>query len=228
MRQLLNHTSGLAEYLDDEFGNASAKTPSKRWNAAQALSFAFELEPAFLPATSFEYTNTNYVLLGHILEHFDGSLNASLDMRVFEIANMKNSTVGANPKDPSLANGFNEDGDNASAQAWASILGDGPVVSTASDVGKFMLALFKEQSLVGNKLLDQMLTGSKNDRSYGLGMGIDSDDWGKWHGHAGSYDGFEADVRYYPSSKTVMVILVNGTPLDDDDFLDRAAEIVFN
>ncbi len=214
--------------MDDEFGDASAKMPSKRWSASEALGFAFELEPAFSPETSFEYTNTNYVLLGHLLEHFDGSLNTSLNARVFEKANMKNSTIGANPKDPSLVNGFNEDGDNASAQAWASVLGDGPVVSTASDVGKFMLALFKQQSLVGNEMLDQMLTGSKHDRSYGLGMGIDSNDWGKWYGHAGSYDGFEADVRYYPSSKTVMVILVNGNQLDDDAFLDQAAEIVFN
>jgi len=228
LRQLLNHTSGLAEYLGDEFGNASSQTPSKRWTAAEALSFAFDLEPEFSPATSFEYTNTNYVLLGHILEKFDGSIAASLTARVFNKAGMKNSTVGANPQDNTLAHGFDEVGNDASAQAWASILGDGPAVSTAKDVGKFMLALFKQQSLVGTTLLDQMRTGSEHDLGYGLGMGIDGDDWGDWYGHAGSYGGYEADVRYYPASNTVMVVLMNGNPMDEDAFLDQAAEIIFD
>ena len=113
-----------------------------------------------------------------------------------------NSTVGADPQDTTLAYGFDEDGNDASAQAWASILGDGPAVSTAKDVGKFMLALFKQQSLIGTRLLDQMRTGSEHDQGYGLGMGIDGDDWGDWYGHAGSYGGYEADVRYYPASNT--------------------------
>lgn len=228
LRQLLNHTSGLAEYLGDEFGDASSQTPSKRWTATEALSFAFDLEPEFSPAMSFVYTNTNYVLLGHILDQFDGSMSASLAERVFNNAGMKNSTVGADPQDTTLAYGFDEDGNDASAQAWASILGDGPAVSTAKDVGKFMLALFKQNSLIGTTLLDQMRTGSEHDQDYGLGMGIDGDDWGDWYGHAGSYGGYEADVRYYPASNTVMVVLMNDNPIEEDAFLDQAAEIIFD
>lgn len=210
VRQLLNHTSGLAEYLSDGFVEESFETPSILWNADEALSFAYGLAPQFPPGTQFEYTNTNYVLLGFILQKLDGSLQASLQKRVFDKADMKDTTTGALPTDPSLARGYDAEGYDVSDQAWASRLGDGPVVSTAKDLGKFGIALFRDRLLLRNSTLNAMLTGSRQENSYGLGMGIDGDRYGEWFGHAGSYDGYEADMRYYPQLKLVITYLTNG------------------
>ncbi|MGJ8529371.1 serine hydrolase domain-containing protein [Maritalea sp.] len=228
LRQLLNHTSGLAEYLNEKFDDASTETPSKRWSAAEAVAFAFGAKPVFAPGSSFEYTNTNYVLLGYILENVDGSIENALQKRVFDKAGMSNTNVGANPDEKGLARGFDEDGNDASEQAWASELGDGPAVSTATDVAKFMQALFVDKSILGADMLTQMLKGSKHDEGYGLGMGVDGDDYGPWYGHAGSYGGYEADVRYYKKQKAVFVVLMNGNPSDEEDvFLDIATNIVW-
>ncbi len=73
IRQLLQHTSGLAEYLTDNFIDESMATPNKQWSPAEALTFAYGVPAAFAPGDDFEYTNTNYVLLGHILAQLDGS-----------------------------------------------------------------------------------------------------------------------------------------------------------
>ena len=227
LRQILNHTSGLAEYLNEEFDDASQREPAKRWTPEEALSFAYDAEPVFSPGKSFEYTNTNYVLLGYILGQIDGTIEKALENRIFNKAGMNTASVGAQASAPHLAHGFDEDGNDASEQAWASILGDGPVVSTAQDVAKFMQALFDSRKLLGQNLLDQMLTGSQHDEGYGLGMGVDEDEWGHWYGHAGSYGGFEADVRLYPDLNSVMVVLMNGNPDEENPFLDTAAQKLF-
>ncbi len=226
LRQLLNHTAGFAEYLDAPFDDASNDNPDRRWTSTEALRFAVDLPPAFETGTAFEYTNTNYVLLGLILEQLDGSLEASLQENVFSPLNLESSTAGAHPSDESLAHGFDFDGANKSQQAWASILGDGPVVATAQDVGQFMLGLFRDQKLIAADMLSEMLEGSEFNPDYGLGMGIDDDDLGTWYGHAGSYGGYEADVRYYPELEGVMVVLFNGNPDEEPAFLDIVAELL--
>lgn len=228
LRQLLNHTSGLAEYLDEEFDEASNADPNKRWTSAEAIRFAYDLDPVFEPNDGFEYTNSNYVLLGYILEHFDGSIETALQKRVFDKAGMLTATVGAKANDVNLARGYNEDGQDVSEQAWASTLGDGPVVATAEDLSKFMHALLGKKSIIGERMLAEMLKGSAHDDAYGLGMGIDGDEHGTWYGHAGSYGGFEADVRYYPDLDASLVILMNGNPAEEPSFLDIAAAYFAN
>ncbi|VAW16070.1 Beta-lactamase class C-like and penicillin binding proteins (PBPs) superfamily, partial [hydrothermal vent metagenome] len=181
------------------------------------------------PGKGFEYSNTNYVLLGHILAGIGGSLEAALEEKVFSIAGMMETSVGRPKSSSQLARGYIEDDFlDVSDLAWASVLGDGPIVSTAGDLAKFVLALFRDEKIISAKLLRQMQTGSAADESYGLGIGIDGDEWGEWFGHAGSYDGFEADFRYYPDDEVVFVFLTNGNPLDEDPILDAAAESFFD
>lgn len=227
LRQLLNHTSGLAEYLDDKFVDATASFPSRQFSVADALSYAFDYPAQAAPGAEFEYTNTNYVLLGHILAVLGGSLTEALESKVFAPAGMDETTVGGPGGKVDLAHGY-VDGEDVSAQGWASTLGDGPLVTTVGDMEKFAFALFRDGKLIGAAMLDQMLVGSALDRSYGLGMGIDGDVFGGWYGHAGSYDGFESDLRYYPKTQTLFVALLNGNVLDEDAvLLDRAAAWYF-
>lgn len=229
LRQLLNHTSGLADYLGEDFAEASAREPERRWNEADAIRFAFG-EPAYgAPGKVFEYSNSNYVLLGHILKGHYPDLHVALGQIVFEPSGMQSSSVGAMKGASDLAHGYATelDGTDVSAQSWASILGDGPVVSTARDVAAFMLALLRDERIIGPELVNEMLNGSDQDQSYGLGIVIGSDEWGDWYGHSGSYDGFEADVRYYPDEDLVLAFTVNGNASSDTDLLDEAAEIYF-
>lgn len=224
VKQLLNHSSGLAEYLDDTFWDASIQQPNKKWNSADALTFAHGQPIEFRAGSSFLYTNTNYVLLGAILEKLDGSLSASLAKRVFIPSGMTTATIGAKANDTSLARGYNNDGNDYSDVVWLNPLGDGPVVGTASDIKNFVDATLRAKTLLPPKILKQMLKGSKHDRSYGLGIGMERDDFGLWYGHAGSYDGFEADFRYYPEHDLTIIYTLNGNQMEDDTLSDILAD----
>ncbi|MEZ5666797.1 MAG: serine hydrolase domain-containing protein [Alphaproteobacteria bacterium] len=223
--QLLSHTSGLVDYLDDPFLDASYDEPERHWSAAEAIAFAYD-QPAYAaPGATFEYCNTNYVILGHVLERLAGSLDAALQAKVFGPAGMTASTVGA-PRGVPLARGY-MDGEDVSAQSWASELGDGPMVTTAADLERFAFALFRDGRLLPPQLVAAMTAGTAAEPTYGYGMGIETDGWGAWYGHSGGYDGFEADLRYYPADGTVFVFLTNGNQLSEDAILDEAADAWF-
>jgi D-alanyl-D-alanine carboxypeptidase len=228
IEQLLNHSSGLPEYLTDDFLDASFAAPTTRWSAADALAYAYD-EPAIPAGDRFEYTNSNYVILGHILETLDGSLAQSLQRWVFRRADMMATTVGA-PANPGtqFAHGYDVDGEDVSALSWNSILGDGPVITTVGDLEAFARALFASQRIISFASRDDMIAPSALEPYYGLGVGIDEDDFGIFYGHAGGYDGFEADLRYYPEHDLVLTYLVNGNQLSDGDLLDLAADWHFN
>lgn len=227
LAQLLNHTSGLNEYLIDDFADASAENPLKAWSPAEALRFAYDEPAPARPDDTFEYTNTNYVLLGHILAQVKGSLGAALNSLVFDPADMNNSSVGAGATNHLLARGYVGEND-VSVQGWNSVLGDGPMVTDIADLEKFTFALMRDGNILSPEMLEKMTTGSAHDSSYGLGMGIDGDEWGEWFGHSGGYDGFEADMRYYPDDELALIYLSNGNQLSEESLLQDVADWYFS
>lgn len=228
LAQLLNHTSGLSEYLIDEFASTSAAAPAQAWSPDEALIFAYDDPAPARVGQVFEYTNTNYVLLGHILATISGSLEAALTRHVFNPAGMVESSVGADEGDWLLARGYIDGGQtDVSLQGWNSVLGDGPVITDVLDLEKFTFALFRDERIVSSDFLEQMTTGSYLEESYGLGIGIDEDDWGEWFGHSGGYDGFEADVRYYPDDEVALIYLSNGNQVSEESLLQLAADWYF-
>ncbi|CAM5583334.1 Beta-lactamase class C and other penicillin binding protein-like protein OS=Streptomyces glaucescens OX=1907 GN=SGLAU_01895 PE=4 SV=1 [Streptomyces glaucescens] len=76
VRQLLQHTSGLPDYVHDVFPEPSARTYfAHRWRAyrpEELVRLALRHEPAFPPGTGWAYSNTNYVLAGMIIEKVTG------------------------------------------------------------------------------------------------------------------------------------------------------------
>lgn len=230
LRQLLNHTSGFPDYLSEDFAQASALQPDRRWTEAEILAFAYDWPPLGSPGQVFEYSNTNYILLGHILKRSHPSMEAALRDSVLAKAGMTSTTVGATQDEQGLAREYAGSGQrvDVSREAWARTTGDGPLVGTVGDVARFMRALLRDGKLICPDLLDEMLSGSDPEEYYGLGIGIDGDEWGDWYGHAGGDDGFEADVRYYRDSDVVIAFSVNGNIHSDTDLLDQAAEIYFD
>jgi len=224
LRDLLNHTSGLPDYLDDAFFEDAAARPSHRWSPAEALGYADPAE-ALPRGSPFEYTNTNYVLLGAVLEGLDGSLAAAMDARVFGPTKMTASSVGAKGG-ANLARGYDETGRDVSEVLWNSTLGDGPVVGSAPDLERFVRTLMESDRIIGSAMRAQMLREGQSGSGYGLGIGVDGDDWGDWFGHSGGFDGAATDYRYYAEDGTMLIVLANGD-LDTDWVMDEAAAIWF-
>ncbi|CCF85684.1 serine hydrolase domain-containing protein [Nitrolancea hollandica] len=73
IRQLLNMTSGLYDYVEDKGLNEKIDAePGKVWQPKQLLTVAFHHQPYFAPGKGIHYTNTNYILLGLMIEQITG------------------------------------------------------------------------------------------------------------------------------------------------------------
>jgi CubicO group peptidase (beta-lactamase class C family) len=88
---LYNHTSApeLAESLDND--------PTRAWTPEELLAIAFKHPPLFAPGSEFDYCNTNYVLLGLIVEKLEGAPLAKVFQdRLFGPLGMKHTLLPAN------------------------------------------------------------------------------------------------------------------------------------
>lgn len=230
LEQLLAHRSGLAEYFTDEFEAEAAKQPDRRWTVSESLAFAYGQAAQARPGREFNYTNTNYVLLGHLIEQADQmSYGASVQRRIFDPLNMSATTVGAHKAPTGLAHGYrtNDRGrlEDVSESGWNAITGDGAVVTTVLDYEVFLHALFRDAKLLPMKAVTQMCQAPAQapDSDYGLGCSIRVTPWGEAWGHNGSISGFNADTWYLPKLGVTVVFFTNGDfRSDDPDLVNRA------
>ncbi|CAO3430532.1 Beta-lactamase [Azospirillum endophyticum] len=224
---LLDHSSGIPDYITDAYQEEEATKPERLPRNGALLAYAAGEEATGPVGGHYAYSNSNYVLLGHIASVRDGVPFAQvLRNRVLERAGMGSTSVGADPRDRSLAHGYTEEGD-VSLRSWLATTGDGPLVTTVGDLERFVFALFRDDRLLGAAMVRRMLTPSENEEGQGLGVALWKDRWGRGVGHDGRYDGFEADVRYYPGRRTALIFLTNGNQQSDEALLDAVAEDVF-
>jgi D-alanyl-D-alanine carboxypeptidase len=85
IRQLLNMTSGLFNYAEDEdFNRTLDAEPQKVWDPRELVEIGFQHQPDFPPGEGFHYSNTNTVLLGMIVEQLTGRpLEKEFQERIF-------------------------------------------------------------------------------------------------------------------------------------------------
>jgi D-alanyl-D-alanine carboxypeptidase len=96
--ELLEMRSGLYNYTNAPEVSASLdRDPTKVWSPAELLAIAFAHPPTFPPGTAFEYSNTNYALLGLIIEKLDGKpLAQAMQDRLFGPLGLQNTILPAN------------------------------------------------------------------------------------------------------------------------------------
>jgi D-alanyl-D-alanine carboxypeptidase len=86
IRELSEMRSGLYSYSFDRGFNATLdRNPKKAWTPAELLKIAFAHKPNFAPGTAYEYSNTNIVLLGVLIEKLTGTTaSEAFQERIFE------------------------------------------------------------------------------------------------------------------------------------------------
>jgi D-alanyl-D-alanine carboxypeptidase len=184
IKQLLNHTSGMAYYdSSTAFQNAIYANTNKVWTDAEFYQF---LRPAhFAPGTSWDYSNTNYCLLGFIISKVTGKATKDVfNEFIFQPAGLANTfyfpfqpIVGVVPHlwSESVSGSFEDitTAYNYSLNAFHSLGGgaDGCVLSTAFDNNKFWFALFNNK-LININSMEQMqqFIPITNTEAYGLGL----------------------------------------------------------
>jgi D-alanyl-D-alanine carboxypeptidase len=103
IRELSEMRSGLFSYTFDSGFNATLdKEPKKAWSPQELLKIAFSHPPNFAPGKEYEYSNTNIVLLGLVIEKLTGeTASKAFQERIFGPLGMKHSLL-PEPKDWSL------------------------------------------------------------------------------------------------------------------------------
>ena len=219
MRHLLTMRSGLPEYLNNAYVTDALGDPGRVQKAAVAVSYAYGLEPLFPPGADFHYSNTNYVLLGLILEQVTRRSYASvLTERLFRPLGMGASLVfGSAPLPANFPDGHHHGMLVRDCYRFPGF-GDGGVIATAPDLVRFCRALLVTRDLLPAALLDQMTT-AVGDIPYGMGIEVEAGVLG----HSGGDLGFSSDVRVDPQTGTVAVAFAASADADLGWTLDAIA-----
>jgi D-alanyl-D-alanine carboxypeptidase len=195
VRQLLQHTSGLYDYAEDPAYDAkNVEDPGHRWTRLEQLQFAVDHgHPLAAPGKQFHYADTNYVLLGELLErvthetlpvavrgllHLD---RLGLDHTYWEI--LEPTPPGTLPR----AHQYYDTYDNIVLDASTDLYGGGGLVSTVDDLVRFYRALFHGKVFDRPSTLKTMTAVPAPGRADGAAMGIFAVDAAgeQCFGHAG-------------------------------------------
>ncbi|NMH97657.1 serine hydrolase domain-containing protein [Pseudonocardia acidicola] len=237
VRQLLDHRSGLYNYTDDlAFNAALDANPGRVWTDAEVLAIAYAHPPVFPPGTAFQYSNTNYVLLGQIVEKVGGAPLAQLmRQRIFAPLGMADTTLPA-PADSSIPAphqrgylyGNNVEGAQAYAAAQAGNRAAAQVAaapaaqptdatdwnpSYSSAAGAAIstvhdLEIWAQALAVGVLLAPQTQARRLDFGDTEYGYGVDRS-FGLLIGHNGAIPGFQTYMGYQPDRHVTIIVLTN-------------------
>ncbi len=248
VRRLLNHTAGLTEYdqlfirdgkidrdYESSFGRVSWEFEPTSKDTLSLLAQQKMLR--FAPGDEWEYSNSGYVILAHIVEKVSAkSFPQFLREKIFRPLGMTNTLVYSEgkPRIPSLAVSYMPDGGELKGinfTALSLVYGDGGINSSISDLAKWYRAL-ERNTLVRERTIRQAFTSGRTNNGasvgYGFGWYVGNSLGLKRLLHAGTWIGFRNEVAYYPEERLVALILSNDgrfTRTDRSAIITRLAKI---
>lgn len=225
IRQLLQHSSGIYNYIQNlRFQTASLNDLLRPWHAEDLLAYAYGQPAYFSPGTDVAYSNTNYILLGLLIEQLEGKpLHEVFDTRIILPLGLRHTQfAGKNPVPEGIARGYIDIYSNRQViestyySGWDYYTADGGLISTPNDMQVFFRALMHGQ-LLGPAELAEMLTWQAPsqqdpgfyDIAYGLGIFKMKTAHGTCYFHSGDAIGYYASMLYFPADSTTLVWAVN-------------------
>ena len=209
VRMLLGHRSGVAEWDTPDIDEYIARHPAKIWTLQEILALAAKHPPVFAPGTGFFYSNTDYNLLGLIIEHVTGrSWRGEIARRVIAPLNLRRTylpTPGHRSIQGDHAHGYREvNGKIVDVTridpSVAGAAGGGALVTTLDDLARFLDAVFAGRLFQRRRTLREMLTLAPAQSDGGLtgyGLGIEQrtlPDGIQLIGHLGTAGGYRSYI----------------------------------
>jgi D-alanyl-D-alanine carboxypeptidase len=226
VRMLLGHRSGLPDWSTPETDAEIARDPGKVWKVSEFLDIAAAKPPLFEPGTGYAYSNTNYNLLGLVIEHTTNrGWRQEVTNRVIKPLKLKATGLPA-PGNRSLggphAHGYVEANGRVLDvsrldPSMAGAAGGHALVSTVRDLVRFFDALlagrlFRQRETLKAMLAFQPASGEPGQVGYGLGLlrrvlpgGIETID------HLGGTAGYSAYVARLPRPKVTLALAQNSS-----------------
>jgi len=213
---LLSHTSGIKDYTDIK--GLSPDIRRRKSTVTEIISL-FKDEPMdFTPGAEFRYSNSNYILLGYIIEKLSGkSYEQYIKEHIFTPLDMSHAYYDSPEKTiPNRLTGYvQRQGDtvvNADYFDPSNAYAAGALVMTAEDLFKWHMGLYR-YTILKKENLEKAFTPFKLNNGqltkYGFGWELDSLSGSPAIQHSGSINGFSAYEIYLPKEDVFVVCLSN-------------------
>ena len=201
LRQLLDHTSGLADVFNDTTKAGLENQPEHAWTTAEV--FGTIHAPWYQPGEGWAYANTNYYLLGLVIERITGSsLGDELRARFMGPLGLGHTRV--------LTGAADEGG--PLAPAWATIFwASGGMTASAADLARWGDALY-DGAILTDASASAMIALNRDD--YGLGSQRIEVPGASGFGHTGMLNTYTTILVYLPKQDVTVALLVNRTEVD--------------
>lgn len=239
IRQLLNHTSGIYMFWNnDDLWDALKKDRKRIWTPEEVLEYI--KEPHFKAGEGWGYSNTNYLLMGMIIEKATGSsLSSEIKEKLFKSCKLQNYFIWLTDSIPkNQAHVFGDNFQFGEAERDLTFLprashesigyGSSGIVTTALDLAKWCQTLF-EGHVLSEKSMNEMLNfitfrQQSNMKAYGLGVqefsySISGKE--KAIGHGGGNIGSATYMVYLPKYHASVVVMVNAFPTNSVDYFTK-------
>jgi D-alanyl-D-alanine carboxypeptidase len=226
IRMLMNHTSGLVRYeFKQEFTDYLTAHPMKVWTPEERLTYLFDAKAPFEAGKGWDYSDTNYIVLGMIMERVMGKVfYDEARKRFIKKFKLNNTIAQEGPVMPGVVQGYAGAGNpfggkDAMIENGKFVVNPqlewtgGGWASTGQDLARWAKIIF-EGKAYDPSLLPQVLDGVVapmlgRDTKYGLCVIIRNTPAGVSYGHSGFFPGYVTDMQYFPDKKIAVAVQVN-------------------
>ncbi|HEX7176183.1 MAG TPA: serine hydrolase domain-containing protein [Pyrinomonadaceae bacterium] len=226
VRMLMNHTSGLVRYeFKEQFTKDLTANPDKVWKPEELVAYVLDTAPPFAAGRGWDYSDTNYIVLGMIVERVTGRrYYDEVRRRLLGPLKLRRTVPSDARRIPGLAQGYaGADNPFGGTDAMIDSAGrfainpqfewtGGGIASTTEDLARWARALYEGRAF-DRALMPQVLDGVAAKlgpgTKYGLGVIIRETELGVVYGHSGFFPGYLTEMAYFPDLKAAVAVQVN-------------------
>ncbi|WP_308465765.1 serine hydrolase domain-containing protein [Rathayibacter soli] len=227
LRELITMTSGLGNYAGDpQWYSDALSQPERQWTPRELLDVAYSMPTSFPPGTNWEYSNTNYILLGQVIEYVTGKpWEDVVTEQILKPLHLTSTQLPTGNIMPSPhANGYTHDTiaiiGATPTNAWTDATdftpscagAAGSMISRVGDLLTWGRALATGQGMLPTPAQVQRLSSFGSTHGFGAGFfygdGLECSNG--WIGHGGTITGYNTELRYNPSIQTTVVVEATG------------------
>lgn len=224
---LAHHTSGIPRYiLNPEFGKDILENPNKFWTPSELLEYLEGQEPIHTPGEGWGYSDTNYILLGMVIEQVTGNPFyqevADRFLKPYHLDDIEPSTSRTPER---FAQGYS--GKSPFVHGPDKVMKNGVYfinpqfewcgggfLSSVTDLAKWSDLYYKGKLLTENSMNQittcvDFKTGKLSDEGYGIASMTTQTAHGTKIGHTGQMPGYITEIGYYEDHDILLVMQIN-------------------
>lgn len=222
LRMLASMTSGIPPYsFNEEFQSVYFADPATVFAPQQLVDYVKDSEPSFPAGTKVEYSNTNTVLLGMVIEKVMGRPFADVlqegilgPLGLAQTSFPADSPALPSPHLDGITEQADPEGQVKDATNFNPSWGftSGAMISSLDDLRRWAVALGTGEGWVSPELQQERMasmtstvSGNTPQMGYALGFGTAAG----WIGHTGELPGYNTSIQYDPATRTTIVVMVN-------------------